>query len=112
MNASGLLWSDTALVCFFLYVFGGWAFTLAGWAACLYIGFGQRRWRIAGGCALLGFLPTLYQMAVLLLANSFAEPASSDFAFLLLLSGMVLATLACPVVAVVLAWRGRSRPHA
>lgn len=112
MNASGLLWSDTALVCFFLYVFGGWGFTLAGWAACLFIGVARGRWRIAGGCALLGFLPTLYLMALLLLANSFAEPASSDVAFLALLGGMVLATLACPVVAAVVAWRGRSRPHA
>jgi len=111
LNASGLLWSDTALVCFFLYVFGGWAFTLAGWAACLFIGFGQRRWRSAGGCALLGLLPTAYLIALLILAASFTEPEYSDLAFLSLLGGMGLATFACPVVAGVLAWRGRSRPR-
>ena len=106
MNASGLLWDDAALASVFLYLFwGGWAATLAGWATCLFVGIARRRWRVAGGCALLGLLPTLYIFALGFLARNVGSPPYSNIAFLVVLGGMVLATLACPIAAATIAWR-------
>lgn len=114
MNASGLLWDDGALASFFLYLFwGGWAATLAGWVTCLFIGIARRRWRAAGGCALLGLLPALYVVSLAFLARSVGSPPYSNVAFPVVMGGMVLATLACPVAAMIVAWRTAPRefPH-
>lgn len=106
MNASGLLWSDSLLVCFFLYVFaGGWVVTLLGWAICLFIGTARRRWRGGAGLALLGLLPTCYMSALGLLALTGLNPPAT----MAVLGGMVLATFACPIAAVAVAWR--TAPH-
>ena len=111
MNASGLLWDDGALASFFLYLFwGGWAATLGGWATCLFVGIARRRWRLAGGCALLGLLPVLYIYTLGFLARGVGSPPHSNIAFLVVLGGMVLATLACPIAAAITAWRTAPRP--
>lgn len=110
MNASGLLWSDSLLVCFFLYVVvGGWVVTLLGWAVCLFVGIASRRWRSAAGLALLGLLPACYMAALGLLALTGRNPPPSDLATMAVLGGMVLATFACPVAAVAAARRTAPR---
>lgn len=102
MNATGLLWDDGVLVCFFLYVFaGGWVVTLLGWGGCLFIGIVRRRWRAAAALALLGLLPALYISVLGLLALTVRNPPPSDLATMTILGGMVLATSACPVAAAV-----------
>ena len=110
MNASGLLWGDGAFASLVLYTaFYGWAATLVGWTICLFVGIALRKWRVAGGCALLGLFPALYVLALILLASvpdrNIAHLPVSDTAILVVLFGMVLATLACPVAAAVVAWR-------
>ena len=111
MNASGLLWDDGALASFYVYLFwGGWVATLAGWATCLFVGIVRRRWGVAGGCALLGVLPALYILALVFLARSVGSPPSSNIAVLVVLGGMVLATLAGPISAAVMVWRTSPRP--
>ena len=116
MNARGLLWGDGAFASLVLYTaFYGWAATLVGWTTCLFVGLALRRWRIAGGCALLGLLPALYILALVLLASvpdrDIAHLPVSDPAILVVLAGLVLATLACPVATAFVAWRElRTRP--
>ncbi|MNX90697.1 hypothetical protein D3C86_1227560 [compost metagenome] len=101
MNASGLLWGDSALEASYLYVFGGVGM-LMGWAACLFLGFAQQRWSAAGACAVLGALPILYIMGLGFLGRSVASPASSNIAFLAVMCGMLLAVVAGPISALVL----------
>jgi len=117
LNASGLLWGDAAFASLVLYsAFFGWAATLVGWATCLFIGFAHRKWRAAGGCALLGFLPALYIVALFLLASApdtgIAHLPASDILTLVVMGGMVVAILACPVAAGIMTlreFRARSR---
>jgi hypothetical protein len=107
MNASGLLWLDAALICFFMYVFwGGWLATLAGWVVCGVIGFRQKRAAVALACAAPGFLPVLYIAALSLLGSHGPQPASSTGAGLSLMVGMVVAIAAGPAVAVLEMRRG------
>lgn len=111
MNSTGLFWDDGLMASFFLYLFwGGWVATIAGWAVCLFVGLAHGRWRVAGGCALLGLLPSLYVLVLGVLARSVVSPPYSNLAFLAVMGGMVLATLACPITATVMAWRGSPRP--
>ena len=110
MNASGLLWGDAAFVSLILYsAFYGWAATLVGWATCLFVGIAHRKWRVAGVCALLGFLPALYILALVLLASvpdpNIALLPASDILTLVVPGGMVLAIFACPVAAAIMALR-------
>lgn len=106
-----MLWSDGLIVSLVLYsVFYGWAATLLGWTICLFVGIAHRRWRMAVGCALLGLLPALYMLALILLASApdpkLAHLTGSDTAHLAVSGGMILAILACPVAAAIMAWRG------
>lgn len=108
MNGSGLLFSDLAMVCFFLYVFnGGWLATLLGMGFCI-IGWRARaRWlSLVIGIACLAPVGYIFMLS---LAAAHTFVATSDPASLIGIAGFAMSVLAAPIAAFITLRRG-ARP--
>ena len=106
MNVSGSLFSDLALVCFFLYVFnGGWLATVVGWAFCFAGRRHRQRWltlALAATC----LAPIGYIAVLAFLSAEGPNFTSSDWGAIIGVAGLAISALAAPVVAFVTFRRG------